>query len=56
MMLQKDTATEAFSYFSSEQKADIINVVTDKELKYILNELFFGKRQIYRYIFNVTIK
>jgi magnesium transporter len=40
-MLPKDTAAEVFSYISPEQKADIINAVTDKELKYILDELFF---------------
>lgn len=40
-MLPKDMAVEVFSYFSSEQQADIINAITDKELKYILDELFF---------------
>lgn len=40
-MLPKDMAAEVFSYFSPEQQADIINAVTDKELKYILDELFF---------------
>lgn len=40
-MLPKDTAAEVFSHFSSEQQADIINAVTDKELKFILDELFF---------------
>jgi magnesium transporter len=40
-MLPKDMAVEVFSYFSSEQQADIINAVTDKELKFILDELFF---------------
>ena len=40
-MLPKDMAAEVFSYFSPEQQADIINAVTDKELKFILNELFF---------------
>jgi len=40
-MLPKDMAAEVFSYFSPEQQADIINAVTDKELKFILDELFF---------------
>lgn len=40
-MLPKDIAVEVFAYFSPEQQADIINAVTDKELKYILDELFF---------------
>ena len=40
-MLPKDIAAEVFSYFSPEQQADIINAVTDKELKFILDELFF---------------
>ena len=40
-MLPKDMAAEVFSYFSAEQQVDIINAVTDKELKFILDELFF---------------
>ena len=40
-MLPKDMAAEVFFYFSPEQQADIINAVTDKELKFILDELFF---------------
>lgn len=40
-MLPKDIAAEVFSYISPEQQADIINAVTDKELKFILDELFF---------------
>lgn len=40
-MLPKDLAVEVFAHFSSEQQRDIINAVTDKELKYILDELFF---------------
>ncbi len=40
-MLPKNVAVEVFSYFSSEHQADIINAITDKELKYILDELFF---------------
>ncbi len=40
-MLPKDLSAEVFSHFSPEQQADIINAVSDKELKYILDELFF---------------
>ncbi len=40
-MLPKDIAAEVFSYISPERQADIINSVTDKELKFILDELFF---------------
>lgn len=40
-MLPKDLAVEVFAHFSSEQQLDIINAVTDKELKHILDELFF---------------
>lgn len=40
-MLAKDVAVDVFAHFSSDQQRDIINAVTDKELKYILDELFF---------------
>lgn len=40
-MLPKDVAVDVFAHFSSDQQRDIINAVTDKELKYILDELFF---------------
>jgi magnesium transporter len=40
-MLPKDLAVDVFAHFSSEQQRDIINAVTDKELEYILDELFF---------------
>lgn len=40
-MLPKDLAVEVFAHFSFEQQRDIINAVSDKELKYILDELFF---------------
>lgn len=40
-MLPKDLAVEVFAHFSAEQQADIINAVTDRELKFILDELFF---------------
>lgn len=40
-MLPKDLAVEVFAHFSSEQQSGIINAVSDKELKDILDELFF---------------
>lgn len=40
-VLPKDLAVEVFSDFSTEQKTEIMNAVTDKELEYILDELFF---------------
>lgn len=40
-MLPKTLAVEVFAHFSSERQMDIINSVTDKELNYILDELFF---------------
>ncbi len=40
-MLPKDLAVEVFAHFSPEQQLGIINSVTDKELEYILDELFF---------------
>ncbi|GAB1454890.1 MAG: magnesium transporter [Spirochaetia bacterium] len=40
-MLPKDIAVEVFAYFSADQQADIIRTVTDKELKNILDDLFF---------------
>lgn len=40
-MLPKDTAVDVFAYFSAEKQADIIAAVSDKELKFILKELFF---------------
>jgi magnesium transporter len=40
-MLPKDLAVEVFAHFSPEQQRDIINIITDKELKYIVEELFF---------------
>jgi len=40
-MLPKDLAVEVFSYFSTEQQMGIINSITDKELEYIMDELFF---------------
>lgn len=40
-MLPKDAAVEVFSHFSNNQQREIINAITDKELNYILDELFF---------------
>ena len=40
-MLPKDLAVEVFSHFSNNQQREIINAITDKELNYILDELFF---------------
>mgnify|MGYP000903195403 CR=1 FL=1 len=40
-MLPKDLAVDVFAHFSSEQQRDIINAITDKELKHIMDELFF---------------
>lgn len=40
-MLPKDFAVEVFAHFSSEQQLNLVNAMTDKELKYIIDELFF---------------
>ena len=40
-ILPKDIAVEVFAHFSTEKQAEIINSVSDKELKFILDELFF---------------
>ncbi|MCK9444062.1 MAG: magnesium transporter [Tissierellaceae bacterium] len=40
-MLPKDLAVEVFAHFSKEQQLGIINSITDRELEYIINELFF---------------
>ena len=40
-MLPKDIAVDVFAHFSADQQEDIINAVTDKELQFILAELFF---------------
>lgn len=39
-LLPKDIAVEAFSYMSYEQQQFIIESITDKEIKYIIDELF----------------
>lgn len=40
-MLPKDLAVEVFAHFSMDQKREILNAITDKELIHILDELFF---------------
>ena len=40
-MLPKDLAVDVFAHFSYEQQRDIVNAVTDKELNFIMDELFF---------------
>ncbi len=40
-MLPKDLAVEVFAHFSTDQQREIVEGASDKELKYILNELFF---------------
>lgn len=40
-MLPKDVSVEVFAYLSNEQQMNIINSITDKEIKHIMNELYF---------------
>lgn len=40
-MLPKDLAVEVFADFSNRQQREIIETITDTELNYILDELFF---------------
>ena len=40
-MLPKDLAVEVFAHFSVDQQREIVEGATEKELKYIMNELFF---------------
>ena len=40
-MLPKDLAVEVFAHFSTDQQREIVEGATEKELKYIMNELFF---------------
>lgn len=40
-MLPKDLAVDVFAHFSIDQQREIVEGTTDKELKYILGELFF---------------
>ncbi|NLY71162.1 MAG: magnesium transporter [Clostridiales bacterium] len=39
--LPKDMSVEVFSFLKSEQQVSIINVITDKEIHYIIGELAF---------------
>lgn len=39
--LPKDLAADVFSHFSKDRQLEIINAITDKELKHIIDELFF---------------
>lgn len=40
-MLQKDVAVEVFAHLSNEHQKDIISAITDREIKHIMDELFF---------------
>lgn len=40
-MLPKDIAVEVFAYLSNDQQRDIINTITDREIKHIMDELYF---------------
>lgn len=40
-MLPKDAAVDVFAYLSNEQQIDIISRITDKEIKHIMDELYF---------------
>ncbi|AOT71686.1 magnesium transporter [Geosporobacter ferrireducens] len=40
-MLPKDTAVEVFAYLSNEQQLAIIDAITDREIKHIMDELYF---------------
>lgn len=40
-MLPKDVAVEVFAYLSNDKQMDVINVITDREIKHIMEELFF---------------
>ena len=40
-MLPKDLAVEVFAHFSVDQQRDLVNAMTDKELNFIMDELFF---------------
>ena len=39
--LPKDVSVEVFSYLPAEDQVALINVITDKEIKYIMDELDF---------------
>ncbi|MDR1247007.1 MAG: magnesium transporter [Clostridiales Family XIII bacterium] len=40
-MLPKDVSVEVFSYLPSDDQLAVVNVITDKEVKYIIDELDF---------------
>ncbi len=40
-MLPKDLAVEVFSYFSSDKQKEIVGNITDVELQYIVDEMYF---------------
>ncbi len=40
-MLPKDIAVDVFSYFPVDKQKEIVSCITDKELKYIIDELYF---------------
>lgn len=40
-MLPKDISSDVFSFLSSESQLEIINGITDKEIQYIVDELYF---------------
>ncbi|GAA0723415.1 magnesium transporter [Clostridium malenominatum] len=40
-MLPKDLAVDVFNYISSEVQENIISAITDKEIKHIIDELYF---------------
>lgn len=40
-MLPKDIAVDVFSYFPVDKQKEIVSCITDKELEYIIDELYF---------------
>jgi len=40
-MLPKDLAVEVFSYFPSEKQKEIVGNITDKEIQFIVDEMYF---------------
>ncbi len=43
-MLPKDMAVDVFSDFSGDKRKELINLITDKEIKAIIDELYFDVR------------
>lgn len=39
-LLPKDLAVDVFAYLSNEQQMNIINSITDKEIKHIMDEMY----------------